>query len=223
MENKLELKSIGFSYGRKNILKNVSLVCMTGDIIGIFGRNGSGKSTLLRIIFGTLNAKSGQVILNDKAGDKNGVLNKYIAYHHEQIFLPQDITVRSLIPLYFPKGSDQDNIFYDSRISKIERQKVGTLSLGEQKYLQFLLLINLNHDFVLLDEPFTLMEPLLKNAMKEKIIENKFRKGFIITDHYYLDVLEIATKKMVISDNTIWPVLKDEELADSGYLPNRRE
>lgn len=202
-------------------MKNVNLVCMTGDIIGIFGRNGSGKSTLLRLIFGTLKPKSGQIFLNDKPIGEKLVLNKYIAYHHEDIFLPQDITVRNLIPLYFPKGSDQNNIFYDSRISKIERQKVSTLSPGEQKYLQFLLLVNLNHDFVLLDEPFTMMEPLLKNAIKEIIIENKFRKGFIITDHYYSDVLEIATRKMMIRDKSIWEISTDDELADSGYLPNR--
>ncbi len=196
---------------------------MTGDIIGIFGRNGSGKSTLLRLIFGTLKPKSGQIFLNNIPLNENLVLNKYIAYHHEQIFLPQNIMVRNLIPLYFPRGSDQNNIFHDPRISKIERQKVNSLSPGEQKYLQFLLLVNLNHHFMLLDEPFTMMDPLLKNAMKEIIMGNRFRKGFIITDHYYLDVLEIATRKMMIKDNAVWPILKDEELADSGYLPERWE
>ncbi len=217
----MELKTITFFYGRENILSNINLACVTGDIIGIFGRNGSGKSTLLRLIFGTLKPKSGQIFLNDMPSNKNLVLNKYIAYHHEQIFLPQNIMVRNLIPLYFPKGSDQNNIFHDSRISKMERQKVKSLSPGEQKYLQFLLLVNLNHHFVLLDEPFTMMEPLLKNAMKEIIMENRFRKGFIITDHYYLDVLEVATRKMMIKDNTVWPIFKDEELAASGYLPER--
>jgi ABC-type multidrug transport system ATPase subunit len=221
VENILQVKSLEFNYGKKNILRSIDLTCITGEILGIFGRNGSGKSTLLEIIFGTLTPKSGNLFLNNILVDKKTRLNKTIAYLHQDIFLPQDISIRNLVPLYFPKGDDQNRIFYDPLIAKLEQQKIGTLSLGEQKYFQFLLLINLNRDFVLLDEPFTMVEPLYRDAIKRKIIENKTQKGFIVTDHYYLDVISIATRKMVIKEGFIVQISSAQELNDLGYLPKK--
>jgi ABC-type multidrug transport system ATPase subunit len=54
----LEVTNLNKSYGKKHILKNISLECKTGEITGIFGRNGTGKSTLLKLIFGTVKADS---------------------------------------------------------------------------------------------------------------------------------------------------------------------
>jgi ABC-type multidrug transport system ATPase subunit len=219
LKNTLDLRSLSFLYGKKNILENINFTCTEGEILGIFGRNGSGKSTLFKLIFGSLRPKTGEILFNNKPISKKSGFNENIGYHHQDIFLPKNTKVRNLIPLYFPNGDDQNKIFYDSQIAKIEKEKVGALSLGEQKYLQFLLVVNLNHDFILLDEPFTMVEPLYVAAMKEKIMQYKGQKGFIITDHYYLDVLDIATKKMIIKDKCIIQILEQDELVQLNYLP----
>jgi ABC-type lipopolysaccharide export system ATPase subunit len=72
--------------------------------------------------------------------------------------------------------------------------------------------LNLNHHFILLDEPFSMVEPLYKELIKEKITEYKATKGFLITDHHYLDVLEIADKACIIKEGKIIPVSKMEGL-----------
>jgi len=121
----------------------------------------------------------------------------------------------------FAKAWRQNMLFYNQRINKIETQKVGVLSIGEQRFLQFLLLLNLDHYFLLLDEPFSMVEPLYKDLIKEKIEEYKHHKGFIITDHYYLDVLQVSTIKKVIKNGAMKTIINDTDLIDSGYLSDR--
>lgn len=186
--------------------------------MGIFGRNGTGKSTLLKILFGTLHPDKSEFYLDNQNVSCKGPLNKFIGYHHQEVFLPKNITVRNLISMYLPDDEKQNKLFYNQRINKIESQKVGVLSLGEQRFLQFLLLLNFDHYFLLLDEPFSMIEPLYKDLIKEKIEEYRSEKGFIITDHYYLDVLQVSTIKKVIKDGVMKTVINDIDLVDFGYL-----
>ena len=218
LEHTLDVKSVSHAFGKRQILSDINFTCKTGDVIGIFGRNGTGKSTLLKILFGTLQAVKSEIYLDNRKVDNKICLNKFMAYHHQEVFLPKNSIVKNLIPLYFPDGEKQNKLFYDQRINKIENKKVGVLSTGEQRYFQFLLLLHSDHHFVLLDEPFSMVEPLYKDLIKEKIEAFKDQKGFIITDHYYLDVLQVANIKKVIKDRVMQAVVKDTDLIDFGYL-----
>lgn len=218
MQHTLHVKSVVHSFGKRQILSDIHFTCTTGDVLGIFGRNGTGKSTLLKILFGTVKADSSEVYLDNKIADKNIRLNTITAYHHQEVFLPKQMTVKNLIPLYFPEGEKQNKLFYDQKINKIENQKVGALSIGEQRYLQFLLILNSDQHFLLLDEPFSMLEPLYKDLIKEKVESHKCEKGFIITDHYYKDVLQVANIKKVIRDGVMLTVNQDRDLVDFGYL-----
>jgi len=220
MTNIIRLDHIDHAYEKKQILSKVSFTCATGDVIAIFGRNGSGKSTLLKSLFGTLTPHNIELYLNNTKIEKISTKNKHIAYLPQDVFLPKDLKVKNIIPMYFPDGDTQNKIFYSPLVHKIENQRAGTLSLGEQRYLEFLLIVNLNHPFVLLDEPFSMIEPLYKEAIKEIITTYKKDKGFIITDHYYLDVMEVASKKMILKEGISHEVLNLNDLIDYGYLPD---
>ncbi len=220
MTHILRLDFIEHSFGKKSILSKVNFTCNTGDIIAIFGRNGSGKSTLLKSLFGTLKPDQIELNLDGKKIDHISTKDKTIAYLPQDPFLPKDFKIRNIIPMYFPDGEKQSKIFYSPLVHKIENQRAGTLSLGEQRYLEFLLIVNLNHPFILLDEPFSMIEPLYKDAIKEIIREYKKDKGFIITDHYYLDVMEVATKKMILKEGVSHEALNLTDLIEYGYLPS---
>ncbi|MCH3884683.1 ATP-binding cassette domain-containing protein [Tenacibaculum aquimarinum] len=217
--NLLEITNINKAFGNKTILNNVNLKCKTGEIIGIFGRNGTGKSTLLKLIFGTLIADSILIKINSKTITQNNIIpSKTIAYLPQDTFLPKEQKVRAVIPLFFPDGDDQNKIFYSPQISSFEKIKVGNLSLGQLRYLEILIIGNLKHQFIMLDEPFSMIEPIYKDVIKSLLLELKKTKGIILTDHYYNDVLEITDKNLVIKDSKIIEIIDESDLMKYEYL-----
>jgi ABC-type multidrug transport system ATPase subunit len=207
------------SFGHKNILIDINFECRVGEIIGLLGKNGCGKSTLLKILFGTITADMLDVELNSTTFDPfSNIRTRTIAYLAQDSFLPKDIKVRNIIPIYYPNGEQQDRIFYDPRIAGIERQKVGSLSHGQSRYLEILLISGLPHRFILLDEPFSMVEPLYQDAIKELLLKIKPHKGIILTDHYYYDVLQIADRNILIKDGQTFAIRDKSNLADYGYI-----
>jgi lipopolysaccharide export system ATP-binding protein len=218
MEHVLQVKSVTQNFGDRTILSQTGIECKTGEVIAVFGRNGTGKSTLFKILFGSLKPDHIEVHLDNQLCIKNAAFNKVIAYHPQEVMLPRGPKVKDLISIYIQDKRKQNKVFSSAGISDMLHLRVRNLSLGQQRYLQFLLVLNLDHHFVLLDEPFSMIEPLYKDLIKEKLIEYKLHKGFIITDHYYLDVLEVADKINVIIDQKIMPVSDTKDLISLGYL-----
>jgi ABC-type multidrug transport system ATPase subunit len=215
----LKVTNLNKSYGKKAILKNINLDCKVGEIIGIFGRNGTGKSTLLKLIFGTVKADSILIKINsDVISQKDVIKSKRIGYLPQDSFLPKERKVREIIPLFFPNGDDQDKIFYSPQVSSFEKLKVGKLSLGQLRYLELLIIGNLNHQFLMLDEPFSMIEPIYKDVIKGLLLEIKKSKGIILTDHYYNDVLEITDKNFVIKDAKKIEIKDKNDLVRYEYL-----
>jgi len=215
----LKVTNLNKSYGKKAVLMNINLDCKTGEIIGIFGRNGTGKSTLLKLIFGTVKADSILIKINsDVISQKDVIKSKRIGYLPQDSFLPKERRVREIIPLFFPNGDDQDKIFYSPQVSSFEKIKVGKLSLGQLRYLELLIIGNLNHQFLMLDEPFSMIEPIYKDVIKGLLLELKKSKGIILTDHYYNDVLEITDKNFVIKDAKKIEIKDKNDLVRYEYL-----
>ena len=220
--NKLRLIQVSKSFGRRQVLESVCFALAQGEILGVFGANGCGKSTLLKILFGTLRADRIQLMLNGLELDpKTNISAQHIAYLPQDPFLPKHKKVRDVIPLFFESGTDQDRVFRAAFIEKIAARKVGTLSLGERRYLEVLLIAHLPHPFVMMDEPFSMVEPLYKDKLKKLFIHMKASKGLILTDHYYQDVLAVMDKGLVITDGIGRSCDTEEALLKSGYLKRR--
>lgn len=219
MDNSLELYFARKRFGRKEILTQVSFELAQGEILGLFGRNGSGKSTLLKILFGTLKANAIDLRLNGiPLPPKNNIEAQHIGYLPQENFLPRHMKVRDVIPLFYTDGDEQDNIFRAPFIEKIATQKIGTLSMGQKRYLELLLVAHLPHPFLLLDEPFSMIEPLYKEVIQEFLLSLKAKKGILLTDHYYTDVLKISDRNIVLVDGGSQVVHKEEDLKALGYL-----
>lgn len=191
----------------------------TTDILGVFGRNGCGKSTLLKMIFGTQKKGLIEISIDGKTiNPSKNISEERIAYLPQDSFLPKNIKVRDVIPIYFSEEKKQDIIFYDPLIAKLASKKVGELSLGQVRYLEVLLVGNLNHSFLMLDEPFSMIDPLYKVEIKNLLNKLKVEKGIIITDHYYEDVLDITSKNLLIKDGIIMNIESKEDLKQLEYL-----
>jgi ABC-type multidrug transport system ATPase subunit len=220
----LEIKQIEKHFGKKTILKNVTFDVETGDTIGIFGRNGCGKSTLMKILFGTMSADINSIFIDaNPFSTKTNIARKTIAYLPQESFLPRDIKVRNLISMLFPDGEIQNQIFYSPGVSLFDNQWVGALSLGTLKYFEFLLLAHMDHPFLMLDEPFSMIDPLYHDIIKEKIISLKPSKGIIVTDHYYNNVWEVTNRNYVLVEGAMFQVETKADLSRFGYLPGESD
>lgn len=215
----LSVTGITKTFGNRKVLDCASFQCNTGEILGIFGRNGTGKSTLLKILFGTLKSESGDITINGKYVPANEVIpQSRIAYLPQDPFLPKRMKVKDLIPLYFEDGDKQDKLFYADGIHSISNNLVGNLSMGQLRYLELLLVSNLNHPFLMLDEPFSMIEPLYKDKIKEFLIALKSKKGIILTDHYYKDVLSVSNQNLLLKDGKLISVDTTDDLIEHGYI-----
>lgn len=217
--NLLEIENVHLSYCPKMVLQNISLDCKTGEIIGIFGRNGSGKSSLLKTIYGVQKAQSVTLRYNSEILLPQSVIpQQKIAYLPQHSFLPKRKKVRDMIPLVYPDGKDQDLIFYAPGVHGFENRRIGELSLGQLRYFELLLIGHLKHDFLLLDEPFSMVEPLYKEAIKNTLLHLKKSKGIILTDHYYEDVLAVSDRNFLIKDHNKITIADKSDLITHAYL-----
>ena len=219
MMNQFQISDVNHHFDGKSILSAVSLEINTGDIIGLFGRNGTGKSTLLKIVFGVLKANHVSLYFNQQPIDPKKVIEKKLmGYLPQNSFLPQSKKVRDVIPLFFDESEKQDQIFYAPKIGSFDQKKIGHLSLGELRYLEFIILAHLDHPFLLLDEPFSMIEPLYKEAIKDYIRLIKHKKGLLLTDHYFDDVFQVTNKNFLIKEAKLIPICGKEDLLAHQYL-----
>ena len=217
--NVLEIDSVVHSYNRKKVLTDVFLKCTTGEIIGILGKNGSGKSTLINIIFGFLKADSFSMHINGEYIDDTHRDARIVCLPQES-FLPHDITVKRCINLFLNPGQNRDILLEDERIHLFLDQQTGWLSSGERRYLEVQLILNLQSDFVLLDEPFTELEPIYREKVKASIQIQLKNKCFIITDQNYRNITDISTRLFLLSGGGLEEIADSSELLTRGYLPH---
>jgi len=215
--NTLHIDSIYKSYDNKKILSDIYLTCKKGEIVGLIGRNGSGKSTLLKIIFGVEKCENKFVQIGDKVISNIANGRTLINYLPQENFLPNNIKIKSLINLFLPKGnrSELKNNYY---IKPLLQKKNQELSGGEKRIVEILLIIHSNAEFILLDEPFNGVSPIIRTYIINYIKKINSSKGFIITDHDYENVINLADKIMFLKDRTLKEINNRKQLVDLGYL-----
>ncbi|MDT0554546.1 ABC transporter ATP-binding protein [Patiriisocius hiemis] len=214
-----QLYNAQIKFGSKELLQNVSFTLSTGEVLGIFGRNGSGKSTLLKMLFGTQQGGSIGAAIDSKIfNPKENILQQHIGYVPQHEFVPKQPKVRDIIPMYYPDEETQDKVFYTKGIHKLTAKRVGELSEGERKFFEVILVGSGSHPFLFLDEPFSMIDPLKKDLIKEFLLQRKETKGIIITDHYYDDVLQMTSKNIVLKDGKSFTISSVENLKEFEYL-----
>lgn len=215
--NKLHIDSITKSFGEKDILKDIYLSCETGTISGLLGRNGSGKSTLFQIIFGTIKGETSYIKLNNTILKDQSDRKNRIAYLPQHSFLPKNIKIRKLINLFCDK-ENSTKISQSELVQPFLNETPNTLSAGELRIVEVLLIIYSKAEFILLDEPFHSLSPKVVTEIKT-VIKQQTDKGFIISDHQYHDVLDISDDIFLLSDGHLKPIKDLTELKRFNYLP----
>ena len=178
----LQLKNIDKSFGDKEVLKGVSFVAEGGKAFGLLGRNGAGKTTSIRILMNVFPANSGEVLIDGKPIDYDKIGIGYLP--EERGLYPKKLIIDQLVYFAELKGmSAKDAVkavdYWLSRLGMTEyrNKRLDTLSKGNQQKIQLITALAHDPDIVILDEPFSGLDPvnamLLKDVVKEQISKGK--------------------------------------------------
>jgi len=211
----LEVKNLRKNFDGVKAVDDVSFIVPEGAIYGLIGRNGAGKTTILRMIMNVFMPDSGEVLFNgDPAGEQ---FRERTGYLPEERGMYKKLKVLETI-LFFAelkgktgKAVENEAIrflkefdLYDRRNSKIQE-----LSKGNQQKIQFISTIIHDPDFIILDEPFSGLDPINTNLLKNIILEMKRRGKVIIFSTHLMEFAEkmcdhitlIEKGKVILSGN----------------------
>lgn len=179
---KLEVKDLKKSFGENEVLHGVSFSVESGRALGLLGRNGAGKTTTIRILMNVFKANSGTIWMDGKPFDTK---NYQIGYLPEERGLyPKKTVAEQLIYLAVLRGMSTKEAKVQMKkwlermgVSEYENRKLETLSKGNQQKVQLAQTLLTSPDLVILDEPFSGLDPvnaqILKDVIKEQIQEGK--------------------------------------------------
>lgn len=212
----LKVENITKYYNKTKAVDNLSFTVEKGEIFGLLGENGAGKTTTFRIILGLINASSGNVTLDGKKIDYS--LTDKIGYVTEERSLLTKMTVKDQILLYgVLKGMSEDNILKEMRkwlkkfqISDYENRKIKELSKGNQQKIQFIAAVINKPKLLILDEPFSGLDPINVEMLKKAIIELQETGCSIIFSSHQMEQIEDFCEKLVI--------LSHGKVVVAGYL-----
>ena len=108
-------------------------------------------------------------------------------------------------------------------LNTLQKKRAGNLSGGELRFLEIVLILNLNRPFVFLDEPFTGLSPLYQEHIHHFLSEARKDKGIIVTDQDYRNIIDISDRIIVIKNGKSIHIKRKEELIDLNYLTEIRE
>ena len=178
----LELKNIEKSFGEKKVLTGVSFKAEGGKAFGLLGRNGAGKTTSIRILMDVFPANSGEVLIDGQPIDYNkigiGYLPEERGLYPKKIILDQ-LTYFAELKGMSRKAAIQSIDYWLDRLGMTEyrNKRLDTLSKGNQQKIQLITALAHDPDIVILDEPFSGLDPvnamLLRDVVKEQIAKGK--------------------------------------------------
>ncbi len=205
----LELKDVEKSFGEKRVLTGVSFQAEGGKAFGLLGRNGAGKTTSIRILMNVFPANSGSVLIDGKPIDYNKVGIGYLP--EERGLYPKKIIIDQLTYFAELKGMRKSDAvkaidYWLERLGMTEyrNKRLDTLSKGNQQKIQLITALAHNPDVVILDEPFSGLDPvnamLLKDVVKEQIVQGKI---VLFSSHQMSYIEEFCDSIAILNDGKV--------------------
>lgn len=216
MIHTLEADGIQLNFGLRQILSDVYLKCETGKITGLLGRNGQGKTCLMNIILGTLNSSINSIRFDGNITRKINKRPDLLLYLPQFNFIPQELTVKTVLEDFGLSADDLNRRFpeFESR----HELKVKQLSGGQWRTLELYIVVKTPSLFAMLDEPFTHLNPIQIENIKQFLLEEKANKGFLITDHMYTHLLDISDNVYLLKDGQTHVAKTVDDLEELGYI-----
>ena len=224
----LKAVSVAKAYGGRRVVDGVSLEVKGGEVVGLLGPNGAGKTTTFHMMVGLVQPDEGQVMLNDE--ELTGVpiyqrARSGISYLPQESSVFRRLTVadnlRAILQTLDLSGSEQqercDALMKMLGMSHLATHKAYTLSGGERRRVEIARALVLSPFFLLLDEPFTGIDPIAVTEI-QKMIRRLITSGIgiLITDHNVRETLGICDRAYILNAGTILEEGTPETIAASA-------
>lgn len=200
----LKVENVTKKYGDLTAVNNLSFTVNDGEIFGLLGLNGAGKTTTFRMILGLIDDYSGKITLDDKSIDYT-VTDK-IGFLTEERSLLTKLTVLEQIKYYgvlksIPEDEIEDKLDHWLElfgIKEYKNKKIKELSKGNQQKVQFISAIINEPKLLILDEPFSGLDPINVELFKKIILELKEKGTSIIFSSHRMEHVELFCEKLVV-------------------------
>lgn len=200
---KLEVKDITKSFGDKQVLHGISFEVQSGRALGLLGRNGAGKTTTIRILMDVFRANSGEVLLD---GEKFNQRKHLIGYLPEERGLyPKKKVIEQMVYLGRIRGISKSKTVANSKkwlkrlgVLEYENAKLETLSKGNQQKVQLASTLVCDPDIVILDEPFSGLDPVNSRILQDVVMELIGQNKIVIFSSHQMSYVEEFCKDIVI-------------------------
>src|SRR6202167_491949 len=209
---KLQAVELNKSYRGRKVVDNVDLEIAEGEVVGLLGPNGAGKTTTFYILVGLARPDSGRVLLD---GEDITDLPMYMRARNGISYLPQEpsvfrqltveqnlLAVLETLPLSPEQQRDRlEELLAQMGLQTVRLSRAYTLSGGERRRLEIARSLVLEPAFILLDEPFSGIDPLTVVDI-QRIIADLSRAGIgiLITDHNVPETLAVADRAYILND-----------------------
>lgn len=211
----LSIQNITKSFGSKEVLRDISLTASSGSAFGLLGRNGAGKTTTIRILMNVFGPDSGQILLDGTPMDYQSIQIGYLP--EERGLYPKKKILEQLTYLARLKGMDKrsavasiDHWLDRLGMSEYRAKRLDTLSKGNQQKIQ--LITALVHDpaILVLDEPFSGLDPVNAQLLKDVVVEEMHRGKVVLFSSHQMNYIEEFCDQIAI--------LRQGTIALSGRL-----
>ena len=200
---KLEVKDITKSFGDKQVLHGISFEVQSGRALGLLGRNGAGKTPTIRILMDVFRANSGEVLLD---GEKFNQRKHLIGYLPEERGLyPKKKVIEQMVYLGRIRGISKSEAVANSKkwlkrlgVLEYENAKLETLSKGNQQKVQLASTLVCDPDIVILDEPFSGLDPVNSRILQDVVMELIGQNKIVIFSSHQMSYVEEFCKDIVI-------------------------
>jgi ABC-type lipopolysaccharide export system ATPase subunit len=214
MIHTLQADSIRLEFDGRIILSDIYIKCETGKITGLLGRNGQGKSCLMKIMYGDL--RSEKSIRFDNVPQYEAFKRPDLLQYLPQFnFIPARLSLQRIF-----NDFELDYLLFTSKFPEFtsrNRSSIGSLSGGERRLIELYVIVRSKSQFAMLDEPFTHLNPIQVEKIKDLLLEEKKNKGLLITDHLFSNVTGISDELYVLVNGKTHMTKNEKEIETLGY------